>query len=397
MLSDRFATIWMFLMILLSSRASVPANSDVVIIVFTIFTSIIFFHKKQILTTRFISFIIGFIFLTILYFIIFQHLQVWAYGRLLVKLFLAYFIVGIFKENFIFYAEKIIFYLAVISLPLYTLQLLIPSRLHELNSLIERALPFLEINGPDESNSFIFNIEIVGAPFRNSGFAWEPGGFSAFLTMALFFNLYLNNFKFNNRFWTLLIADLTTQSTTGYIAIVFIFIFLAYNRFKSKSIFLAPILFFVFIGLSQLSFVGKEIEEEFFDSRTSIDFEKNFQSQDFVSLGRIGSFIVDYNDFLKHPIIGYGMEEHERTQGSFTKYMRTNGLSEHLARFGLFGLLFHAFGIYNFSRTYFGSSRGTYIFIFTIFLISFSNPILDEKFFLCFIVSWTQKILMKPI
>tara|TARA_B100001057_G_C22331906_1_gene749858 strand:- start:76 stop:522 length:447 start_codon:yes stop_codon:yes gene_type:complete len=68
-------------------------------------------------------------------------------------------------------------------------------------------------------------------------------------------------------------------------------------------------------------------------------YDKTFEV-DQISLGRISSFIVDYNDFLKKPIIGFGYQRSERTQNPYVKLTRVNGFSDILATYGLVGIFF---------------------------------------------------------
>ena len=67
--------------------------------------------------------------------------------------------------------------------------------------------------------------------------------------------------------------------------------------------------------------------------------KKDYES-DVYSLGRIGSLIVDFNDFLKKPIFGYGFTRENRTQSAYVKLVRVNGFSDLLAVYGLGIFLF---------------------------------------------------------
>lgn len=99
----------------------------------------------------------------------------------------------------------------------------------------------------------ISNSENLGI-IRNLGFAWEPGRFSSFVSLALLLHLFRTRFRlFEKNFWPLLLALLSSLATTGYMAFAICaigYFFNAKNTAKDKIlkyiILIGFILFFTF-------------------------------------------------------------------------------------------------------------------------------------------------------
>jgi hypothetical protein len=96
------------------------------------------------------------------------------------------------------------------------------------------------------------------------------------------------------------------------------------------------------------------------------------------SLGRMGSFAIDYGDLKKHPILGVGGHDQLRTSSDRLYINKTNGLSRFLLTFGLIGGFLLIYGL---SRTYkyfsiFNKSKGSFFFVIIVLMFAFSNSIL---------------------
>lgn len=85
-------------------------------------------------------------------------------------------------------------------------------------------------------NLIVFNLNpeyINGILFRNSGPFWEAGAFAGFLIVAILFELIISKKLFGKRNFILILALLTTFSTTGYIVLAVLstsYFFLLKNR-----------------------------------------------------------------------------------------------------------------------------------------------------------------------
>ena len=107
--------------------------------------------------------------------------------------------------------------------------------------LISTTLNYFEIEMPivvnDELRTiFVFNQKYTG--FRNGGMFWEAGAFAIYINIAFF--LYLGNLKrivskYPWRTIIMVIALITTYSTTGYLLFFLMFLlkFLAFSSAKT--------------------------------------------------------------------------------------------------------------------------------------------------------------------
>ena len=138
---------------------------------------------------------------------------------------------------------------------------------------------------------------------RNAGYAWEPGAFSCFLCLAIYCNILRTKFVFtkNKQLYVFLIALATTFSTTGYmIFLVMVLFTFILNKKYYVGIIMIPIMFIIF----QLPFVQEKMVDEYMNvGNVNID---DFGGEVTVSLGRIASFKLDWEEFLRHPILGLG-------------------------------------------------------------------------------------------
>ena len=101
--------------------------------------------------------------------------------------------------------------------------------------------------------------EVIGFS-RNCGPFWEPGMFAVFLNIALFFNIYLGE---NKQYLNILflVNLLTTFSTGGYIAAMFIGLIYVFT--KNKSLFLKLLSLIVLVSISvyimSLEYIGDKL------------------------------------------------------------------------------------------------------------------------------------------
>ena len=240
----------------------------------------------------------------------------------------------------------------------------------------------------------MFTIE-KGAIYRNSGFAWEPKGFSNFLILAILVNTSLYSFKLNKKLVVFFVALLTTFSTVGYIILFTAFIiYLSINKKISIKYILPLICFIIAIFVSSSDFIYKKIYREVYTMNEQADMiydRRYFKSR---SLGRFGSLLIDYNDFLKHPILGYGIQRKDsgfkqlRTGSKYndTKLVRVNGFSDRLVSFGLIGMIFYLFAIYKSFVNYFKyyNTKGAIVALLMFLMIEFATTLTTDPFWMIF-------------
>lgn len=172
---------------------------------------------------------------------------------------------------------------------------------------------------------------------------WEPKGFASFIVVAIIFRLFLNKLVlFEKKIIVFILAIISTFSTTGILALFLILTFYFVN--KNAKILLS--IFPIFIIFSYNIFFNSEIlyKKILYEISLENEYKKLLNKKDYksdvYSLGRTGSLIVDFNDFMKRPIFGYGFTRENRTQSAFVKLVRVNGFSDLLAVYGLGILIF---------------------------------------------------------
>lgn len=166
-----------------------------------------------------------------------------------VEVFIAYILLTLYSRDLLIRYEKVTVFLSVISIVGWIFCLLSHSAMLGLANAI--GSPGARIS----QSLYIFSVPVspdnVGIILRNCGFAWEPGRFSCFLLLAIFFNIIRTNLNWcNKNFLILFFALLTAQSTTGYI--VFIIIIMLYYL-RNKKINPICIVLFVFLTMGVLS------------------------------------------------------------------------------------------------------------------------------------------------
>jgi len=337
------------LLIFISAHNGVLSFSPITTIIALVY-SIYIFNKRNLKHHKFIyAFILIYLFILLIYYWKFGWINFYLSIYILLKFYYAYLTITILKFNFFIQYEKIIYYLALISLPLFFFQIVDYPLAFKVIGYIQNHIEFLNFRNSIYANIFFFTIDGVGAEQRNSGFAWEPKGFANFLILAIIINLVNNKFKLNKKLLVFFIALITTFSTTGYIAVFTILPIFYYVNKRNKlilSLMLLPIFMIILSFIYNLDFMTTKIVNEINSANAQANQIYDTRVFRARSLGRMGSLIVDYHDFLKNPIIGYGLQREERTQSIYTKLVRVNGLSDILATWGLIGISFYLFSIY---------------------------------------------------
>lgn len=204
--------------------------------------------------------------------------------------------------------------------------------------------------------------QVYSGIIRNAGCSWEPGRFAIMVDLAIFCNLCRNGIKFRNNknIWWLIIALITTQSTTGYFSVLILYI-----MFLIKGINLKSILLLLFIitpvtyGLMQLDFMSEKITTKLYEAQDVSRLEEGFirstvQYEDGEYLGSIDRFdamVFEWINFINDPILGYSRNmEHSYFRQKFSNnFALANGLVKIL---GMYGILL---GVYFFYCLYISS------------------------------------------
>lgn len=278
-----------------------------------------------------------------------------------------------FKTKLLVTFETIIYHLCIISLVFWGIYLIAPEALRSIFDTIQFSSSYsTEIQS---KNLIVYTLmederllnDFVTLP-RNAGFAWEPGAFSCFICLAIFCNIVRTNFSLRrNRSLIILLCTLiTTSSTTGYFILIGIFLFwMICNGKFLHMLYIIPIAIILF----QQPFVRDKILEEY-DNIGDVNIAM-YDDETIHSLGRLASFQLDWNEFLRHPILGLGgySEGTMLMKQGYDNISTISGIGKLLSRYGsILAIVFVLLLIRSAKRInqYFGTHNGWLIIIVTL-------------------------------
>lgn len=284
-------------------------------------------------------------------------------GINILKFSIAYVLISSLRTRFFSIFEQILFYLSLIAILFWILHNTIPDAFVSFLEKIEFSTQGEE-KGSIRLNAIVFtvsNYDIVSDHivnfgslqlFRNSGFAWEPGAFSAYLNIAILFNMLRTRFQLKNnvRFWVFVIALATTFSTTGYVLFILLVVFFMYNQSFKKVILLIPLITLFGLYLFSLPFMTEKIiDKTEYDTEELVYLSLKYNSQYIPQ--RFESLQIDFIDFLNHPIIGYG----GKNEAAWTNQLGANistisGIGNIMAQFGIVGIIFFIYSLWRSSN-----------------------------------------------
>lgn len=193
----------------------------------------------------------------------------------------------------------------------------------------------------------LFRTANVNGTIRNAGIFWEPGAYQLFLNLALFYLLRKNNFKFFGKnipkvrvlaLAVLVLAIISTMSTTGYVLLLVSALTLYSANFKSmgdkNKIIVAIPLFLLLVYLVTL-IVGSDTV-----------------AGKFIGTGNVASTNMRLNDILgslriilENPLgLGHGTSRYFDTISKFLIVHNSSGILTAMCYFGvLYGIPFLVF------------------------------------------------------
>ena len=131
---------------------------------------------------------------------------------------------------------------------------------------------------------------------RNSGPFYEPGRFTIVLTLAMAIILFNNDFHKNKfLFFVVFAANISTFSTTGYLAMFVLFVCFFLPRYRAtpiRFIIITILLVIVSYYVFQTDFVREKLATEM----------ENYD----IANSRFGAMIYHWDQIVKSPIIGFG-------------------------------------------------------------------------------------------
>jgi len=345
----------------------------------TLFYGFIFLKKGKKISPQF-HFAILFITLIFLgqYFTV-GNLSIVTYFGVLMRFFLAYFVLNLIKQDFFIITSSFVTKMAYLSLLIYIPLTIFPFLV---DFLISNVSPYVQAPFIDEFRAHIVLFDLSSMHIKrfgnfglNSGFYWEPGAHAIFLIYALAINLFVKNKIFNKNNLILIFTILTTFSTTGYVSLAILLLFFLITiktkkaRFKAYF-FLLPILsIIIYNSFSNLTFLSSKIEQDIEYMSSSNNVGSRFQS-----------FLFDFNSWKEYPL--FGKDRSTDSQGralEFTRALhRNNGLGILLATYGIFSFLIYLYlaykGIRMFQNRNNLSKRFSQVFMILFLLTSFGMP-----------------------
>lgn len=319
-------------------------------------------------------------------------------GVYIISFWITYICVTTLKSRFFIIFEDIMFYLCIISLFFWVLHQIIPDQF----AIFIESIAFSEPgSGNVKANIIFYTINnlaelldyvIEFGPFkliRNAGFAWEPGAFAVFITLALYVNFIKDKFNkiINKRFFIFLFALITTFSTTGYGIFILLIMFYTYNKHIKYRFFYLFISAVMGAYVLSLSFMSDKIislsQENVTDElvQNSVNYDTKYTPQ------RVTSFLIDFKDFLNNPILGYGGHDEEMWTAKLGAEIATiSGIGKVFARFGLVGAIFFFVMLYRSSKLQaevLGYKGWGFHFV-IIIMISISYSLIEHPLLMCF-------------
>lgn len=256
------------------------------------------------------------------------------------KILFGSFIIIALDFRFKYYYLRVMYHLAIISLIFFSLQILFN-------------ITFSLIDVGKVGKSVLFYFSHNRAFDRNCGAFWEPGAFGCYLMFVPL--LFMGRLTFLFRTYkreciVLLIALLTTQSTTAYLslaAMMFIYFMLQMKSILKYALILSGVALATFI-YSNVDFLREKIEDQ---NKQAMAANGKFNAT------RVGTFLFDMQYFQKHPLTGNGL--HSRTRYADHPYLVKkwsegemakggNAFSDYLAKMGI---VFYLAIIYFFCKT----------------------------------------------
>lgn len=280
--------------------------------------------------------------------------------HLLFTIWISFVAVNSLKVKIFSYFEQLVTTLTLICIILYIINVFLGP-----NALMPFSL-FTPYGGSAEGSMLIYNISSHARDYeggtlfgllRNHGFAWEAGRFASFIIIAIVLNISRTKFKIvgNKALYILVFGLLTTFSTTGYVALIIVFLCYGMTQFQGTGKFMAIIAIIISaLYMVNLPFMRDKIESNA-DQETFItnDIEHlrgaekyRLEQSDVVVFTpqRFECIALDYMNFCEHPLTGYGMD---RTQSyvhkNISEYVAlANGTIKEFAHWGvIIGLLFN--------------------------------------------------------
>lgn len=258
----------------------------------------------------------------------------WEYSKWVIYFFSSYVIVRGYGNRFFEVAERVLSVLCTIGLVFWIGLLIIPTQTINFLSLFQ--VKSIDQDTFYSLNSIIYTVNTFAIESglsdwtlfaRNAGFAWEPGIYACIICCGIVLNIFrYDGFKFHNNIniWIFLVSLISTESTTGFTIFGFILLIWIIQNRKYKWLFLVVPLLLYSLSLPFMGDKLSTLSEGF--STTSLKGAN--MGEDF---SRILSFKILFDEWLSHPILGYGFSTSAVMEQELSTY---SGLGTVLAQYG---------------------------------------------------------------
>ena len=330
-LNKRKISDYTMVLLLIFISGNLAFTNKIILFSSFILSGIFFFYRRCNLDKSFIYWITILVTILLLQSIKFNFFPYITYLGVFIRISIAYFILKGVGDSFIPIFISIMRVLATISLLFLVLIQIIPG----LDDFLIQHFSVVSITGPfvvERHNILGIYTIIPMELFKNAGAFWEMGAFGGYLILALMFSLIRNNKLVSQENLIFIIAILTTQSTTAYIAF---FVLLSLFYYQSIKNIIFKLLLLVIISLSayyayiNFDFLGKKIEHQLKNAQKIRILTGKEDSQRFINI------LKDWHDFQGHEIIGRGPHSLTRYSIQAEHQIRTVGSTDMIVRFGL--------------------------------------------------------------
>lgn len=337
-------------------------------------SAFVFFQKKLKISTSFAQFNAVILCVLMIQILLFQSISIPGIFRLFMTFLFPYFLMRSVGINYLRYYVNIMIYISIISFIFQALSYASES-FHQFLSRIPYILGTDPLN---YQNFIIYTFErYYEDVLRNSGNFYEPGYFASMLNLALGINFLYTDKIFSKKNLILIVAILTTFSTSGYLGLFFILTVKTLIVSKSKyKILMVPFMLLIgYQSYTRLDFLEAKIETHM-----------TLQIDEKVNKGRFGAARLDWEEIKENPLFGRGIikatrfddMDHWDADGAGRPMM--NSLTSIWLRLGTIGYIIYWIFLYrslsHFLRINALSQRYMIMFMGVILITSFSQPML---------------------
>jgi hypothetical protein len=306
---------------------------------FLCFSMLVFLYRRLKLDKFFLIFLVIYLTVMVAQMVKFNYLPMTTYIGVFIRIIFAYLVVRILGRNFTKYYVNILYVLSIIAFFVYIPQLIVPGfgrfLATSISPLLRNPLYQGDIWYAPDIILFVFNSGV--GTFRNCGAFWEPGAYAGFLVVAMIFHYLETRTITDRKSIVLLLALLSTMSTTGLIALGFFGVMFLGNRIAPlyKMILFPAMFAAIIIAFTTLDFLGEKIT-------TQLDVSSTHHNT------RFKSAVLDLRDWVENPVLGLGRDPKTRHKGITNPILthRTNGITNYLVTYGIFVFLFYFGSIY---------------------------------------------------